>query len=119
MSGSRPDADVVTKSTGTGVEPFSALSLSTSPFTRSINALLVGPRFEPEELAALYGCGTVFEGSAGSAPLVADGRPWKYLPDVNDCPMSSDPMTLPSRTIRLPCDCFGKMASAMPVMASG
>src|SRR5262249_10516718 len=53
MCGSRPPAEVVTRSTGTAAEGFSCLSLSTSPCTRSISALLVGPRFEPPELAAL------------------------------------------------------------------
>ena len=53
MSGSRPLPEVVTRSIGTAPEGFSAFSLSTSPLTRSISALLVGPRFEPPELAAL------------------------------------------------------------------
>ena len=53
MSGSRPLPEVVTRSTGTGADGFSFLSLSTSPLTRSASALLVGPRFEPIELAAL------------------------------------------------------------------
>ncbi len=44
---------VVTRSIGTGAEGFSCFSLSTSPWTRSISALLVGPRFEPPEFAAL------------------------------------------------------------------
>jgi len=53
MCGSSPLAVVVTKSIGTGAEGFSCFSLSTSPLTRSMSALLVGPRFEPMELAAL------------------------------------------------------------------
>ena len=50
-----------------------------SPCTRSISALLDGPRFEPPEFAALYGAGTVLVESLGSVAVVADGRPWKYL----------------------------------------
>src|SRR5208282_6053615 len=56
-------------------EGFSCLSLSMSPRTRSISALLEGPRFEPPELAALKGAATVLFGSAGSGAVVADGRP--------------------------------------------
>jgi len=37
--------------------------------------LLVGPRFEPPEFAALYGAAIVLVGSVGSLPVVADGRP--------------------------------------------
>ena len=47
ICGSRPLAEVVTRSTGTPLPSFSA-----SPLTRSISAFEVGPRFEPEELAA-------------------------------------------------------------------
>ena len=52
MSGSRPLAEVVTRSTGIGVPGFSLASLAASPLTRSISAWLVGPRFEPPELSA-------------------------------------------------------------------
>src|SRR5689334_9204085 len=79
MCGSRPEADVVTRSAGTGAEGFSCFSLSISPWTRSTNALLDGPRLEPPEFAALYGAGTVLVESFGSGAVVADGRPWKYL----------------------------------------
>jgi hypothetical protein len=43
----------VIRSAGTGADGFSCLSLSMSPCTRSISALLEGPRFDPPELAAL------------------------------------------------------------------
>src|SRR5277367_3792311 len=79
ISGSSPLADVVTRSAGTGAEGFSFLSLSMSPCTRSISALLDGPRFDPPELSALYGAAMVLVGSFGSGAVVADGRPWKYL----------------------------------------
>src|ERR1700694_2013331 len=59
ISGSRPLPDVVTRSIGTGAEGFSAFNLSTSSLTRSLSALLVGPRLDPPELAALYGAETV------------------------------------------------------------
>src|SRR6266487_4287445 len=66
ISESRPLADVVTRSIGTGTEGFSAFNLSTSSLTRSFRALLVGPRLDPPELAALYGAETVLLASAGS-----------------------------------------------------
>ena len=52
MSGSRPLAEVVTRSTGTGVDGFSACNLAASSLTRSISAFEVGPRLEPAELSA-------------------------------------------------------------------
>src|SRR6478752_1103997 len=119
MCGSRPLPDAVTRSTGTGIDGFSVFNFTTSSFTRSLSALLVGPRFEPDEFAALYGAGTVLLESAGSAADVADGRPWKYLSSLNSCPINEDPITLPSRAIRLPCAWVGKIALAIPVMASG
>ena len=51
--GASPLPEVVTRSTGTGLEGFSSFSFSTSSLTRSFNALLVGPRLEPPELDAL------------------------------------------------------------------
>src|SRR3974377_2055181 len=75
MCGSRPDAEVVTRSAGTGAEAFSCFNLSMSPWTRSISALLDGPRLEPPEFAALYGAGTVLVASLGSGAVVAEGRP--------------------------------------------
>src|SRR6266436_6514057 len=65
ISGSRPEPEVVTKSMGIGALGFSACNFCTSPFTRSSNALLVGPRFEPLLEVASY-------------PVPAkDGREWK------------------------------------------
>src|SRR5262245_30829187 len=49
MCGSRPLPVVVTRSIGTCAEGFSAFSLSISPLTRSMSALLVGPRLEPPQ----------------------------------------------------------------------
>src|SRR6185437_243474 len=118
-SGSRPLPEVVTRSTGTGIEGFSAFNLSTSSLTRSLSALLVGPRFEPLELAALYGAGTVLVASAGSAVVVADGRPWKYFASLNSWPIKAEPTTLPPLSIRLPSACFGKITPATAVIASG
>jgi hypothetical protein len=37
----------------------------------------VGPRFEPDELAALYGASIVLVASLGSVSVVALGRGWK------------------------------------------
>src|ERR1035441_7218475 len=119
ISGSRPLPDVVTRSIGTGTCGFSAFNLSTSSLTRSFSALLVGPRLDPPELAALYGADTVLVASAGSGADVAEGRPWKYLSSLNSCPIRVDPTTLPSLSIRLPCSCFGNSTPAIAVMASG
>src|SRR5438105_265245 len=104
---------------GTEAEGFSACSLSRSALTRSISPLLVGPRLEPDELAALYGAGTVFVESFGSAAVVAEGRPWKYRSPVNRCPIRAEPTTLPSRSTMLPCAWLGKIACAIPVIANG
>src|SRR5262249_27014655 len=83
MSGSSPLAVVVTRSIGTWADGFSFFRASTSPLTRSTNVLLVGPRFEPAEFAALYGASIVLVGSLGSGVLVAEGLPWKYLSSVS------------------------------------
>ena len=79
----------------------------------------VGPAFEPPEFCALYGAGTVLLLSAGSVSVVAEGRPWKYCPPVKFCPISVEPITWPSRSIRLPSAWRGKTAPAIPVSASG
>src|SRR5215475_5350819 len=96
MSGSRPLADVVTRSAGIGVFGLSADSFAASSFTRSTSAFEVGPRFDPDEFAALYGAGTVLAASFGSVSVVAEGRPWKYLSVAKFWPISAEPMTLPS-----------------------
>src|SRR5271157_4954895 len=54
-SGSSPEADVVTASAGTGPGPAIFRHASTPAFTRSTSFCEVGPRLEPDELAALYG----------------------------------------------------------------
>jgi hypothetical protein len=78
MCGSRPDADDVTKSTGTGVPGFSFCAVSAAALTASTSFLLVGPRFVPPELVASY-------------PVpAADGRERKYPADENACPMMRD-----------------------------
>src|SRR5215472_5646606 len=119
MSGSRPLAEVVTRSAGIGVFGFSSASLAASSFTRSTSAFEVGPRLDPAEFAALYGAGTVLVASFGSVSVVADGRPWKYLSLVKFWPISAEPITLPSFSIRLPFAWRGNAAWAMPVIANG
>ena len=47
----------------------------------------------------------VLVGSLGSVSVVAEGRPWKYLAEVKFCPISAEPITLPSCSIRLPFAC--------------
>src|SRR5262249_41719855 len=49
------------------------------------------------------GAGTVFVASLGSAAVVAEGRPWKYLSLSNCWPISSEPTIVPLLSIRLPC----------------
>src|SRR5215469_6571153 len=93
MSGSRPLAEAVTRSTGTGAElPGSAArKASTRCLIPSVRAGLRGPRFEPPEANPLFGCGEV-----------ADGRLQKYFGSLKLCPMRLDPMALPSFMMRLP-----------------
>src|SRR5439155_25682257 len=50
--GSRPDADEVTKSIGTGADGFSFFAASTAALTASTSFLFVGPRLVPAEVAA-------------------------------------------------------------------
>src|SRR5262249_39185471 len=88
MWGSSPEPDAVTRSAGTGVgPPKSLMRLSTASFS----AGLVGPWFEPDDEAPLYGMGEV-----------AEGRVQKYFGSENACPISLDPTTLPPFKIRLP-----------------
>ena len=54
ISVSSPEPEAVTKSTGTGVDGFSAWAFCTSVFTRSISVLFVGPRLEPLLAVASY-----------------------------------------------------------------
>src|SRR5262245_23243126 len=110
MWGSSPLPEAVTRSTGIGaVLPGSAArSASTRPCTVLIRSGLVGLRLDPVEDAALFGKG-----------LVADGRLQKYFASSNGWPMSADPITFPSLTIRLPLACDGKTTCAMPVTISG
>src|SRR4051812_10063522 len=110
MCGSSPLPEAVTRSTGTGaVLPGStARSAATRALTASYSAALVGPWLEPDEDAALYGNG-----------VVAEGRPQKYLGSSNGWPISEEPTTLPSRTMRLPLAWRGKASWAMPVTTAG
>lgn len=55
MCGSTPDADVVTRSIGTGASGFSWRAVSTFAATASTNLLFVGPSWLPAEFAASYG----------------------------------------------------------------
>jgi hypothetical protein len=76
--------------------------------TASASAGLVGPRFEPDEAAALYGWGEV-----------AEGRLQKYPGSSKGCPMSEDPTIVPSCTMRLPLAWRGNRIWAAPVTISG
>ena len=112
----------MTRSTGTGaVLPGSAArSASTRPLTASTSAGLVGPRFEPLELAALFAIGEVAEGRESEATMsLGEGRPQKFFGSLKLWPISSEPTTLPSRSTRLPAAWLGNATRAMPVMANG
>ena len=78
MSGSRPLADAVTKSTGTGRLLVGSADLSAAMRvpTASVSAGLSGPRLEAPEAIPLYGCGAV-----------ADGRLQKYFGSLKLWPM--------------------------------
>src|SRR5689334_12782253 len=110
MCGSSPLPEAATRSTGTGaVFPGSAArSASTRSCTALTSAGFVGLRFEPDDDAALYGDGEV-----------ADGRLQKYFGSSNGWPISSEPTTLPSLTMRLPLAWCGKTTWAMTVSATG
>src|SRR5207244_12792061 len=110
MCGSRPLPDAVTRSTGTGAvfSGTAARRASTRAWTAFTRSGLVGLRFEPADEPALYGNG-----------VVADGRPQKYLGSSNGWPISDEPTTLPSFTMRLPFAWRGKTTFAMPVTTSG
>src|SRR5438132_12920868 len=93
MSGSSPDPELVTRSTGTGpggALGFSFFNSATRCCTVWTSVLLVGPRFEAVEFSALYGCALL-----PSSDRVAEGRPWKYLAEVQYCPIRSEPTSLP------------------------
>src|ERR1700759_5326472 len=110
ISGSTPDADAVTRSTGTGaVLPGSAArNVAMRCLTASISAGLVGPRFDAPDDDGLFGNGDV-----------ADGRGQKYFGSVNACPMSSEPSEWPSFSITLPFAACAQIVCAIPVTASG
>src|ERR1700694_1763059 len=110
MCGSRPLPDAVTRSTGTGlVFPGSAARRgSTRPCTALMKSGFVGPWFDPDDAPALYGNGEV-----------AEGRPQKYFGSSKGWPMSIEPTTLPSLTIRLPFAWRGNTSWAIPLITAG
>src|SRR6267378_8284236 len=110
MCGSRPLAEAVTRSTGTGavISGSAARMASTRAWTALTRSGFVGERFEPDDEPALYENG-----------VVADGRPQKYLGSSKGWPMRAEPTALPSLTIRLPFACRGNTAWAMAVTIAG
>src|SRR5262245_66136908 len=110
MCGSRPLAEAVARSTGTGaVLPGSAArSASTRSCTALISAGFVGLRFDPDDEPALSANGEV-----------ADGRLQKYFGSSNGWPISEDPTTLPPTVMRLPLAWAGNTAWATPVTIAG
>src|SRR5215467_15691259 len=94
MSGSRPEPEDVTRSTGTGPAGTGRFSFLNSACnaamrccTSCLSVALVGPRFEAVELSAAYGSGVPVDGL-----MVTEGRPWKYFRSVQYCPICSDPI---------------------------
>src|SRR5207245_2043793 len=83
--GSSPLPEAVTRSTGIGAAlPGSAARrASTRPWTALARSGFVGPRFEPEDDAALSGKGDV-----------ADGRLQKYFGSSKGWPMRREPTAL-------------------------
>src|SRR5262249_35098127 len=110
MCGSRPLAEAVTRSAGTGrVLPGSAArSAATRSRTADSNAGFVGPRFEPLDDAPLYGCGEV-----------ADGRLQKYFRLVNGCPSKLEPTARPLSSMTLPEASCAKNTRPMTVTTPG
>src|SRR5579859_483282 len=114
MSGSIPEPEVVTASTGMSwtvrpglYGPSSFRIAVDASFTCLASATLVGPRFEKVVAPALYG------------GAVAEGRSWKYCGLVNDCAASAEPTTLPFTSTRLPFASWLKATCAKPVMIAG
>src|SRR4249920_456860 len=114
MSGSIPDPEVVTASTG--------MSWIVSPELKGRSSFridraccrtflarsgFVGPRLAKVVPPALYG------------GAVAEGRGWKYRGCVNDCAASLEPTTVPSALTRLPSALPGNASWAKPVTTAG
>jgi hypothetical protein len=100
----------VTRSTGIGAGFVGSArrSASARAFTASVRPRWSGPRFEPDDAAALYANGAV-----------AERRPQKYRGSSKGWPMSAEPTAVPFRRMRLPRACTGKTVSAIPVTRSG
>src|SRR5882757_6336737 len=93
ISGSRPLADAVTRSTGTRrvLVGSAAFNASTRVMIASVNAGFSGPWLDPLEAVALYGWGEV-----------AEGRLQKYFGSLKLWPMTRDPTGCPPASTRLP-----------------
>src|SRR5581483_8787076 len=114
MSGSIPEPDVVTASTGMspivrpGLYGRSSFRIESAlPRTNVARSGFVGPRLSNVVPAALY------------AGAVADGRSWKYRGHVNDWAASFEPTIRPFTWARLPVDWCGNATTAKPVSTSG
>ena len=110
ISGSRPLADAVMRSTGIGraLSGSAAFSAAIRPFTASTIAGFNGPRFEPPELAAFVGIGAL-----------AEGRPQKCFGPTDVWPINAEPMTLLPLAIRLPAAWSANAVCAIAVTTSG
>src|SRR6516165_1534425 len=110
MWGSSPLPEAVTRSTGigAGLPGSAARRASMRPWTALARSGFVGPRFEPEDDAALSGKGDV-----------ADGRLQKYFGSSKGCPMRVEPTSWPFLLIRVPLACAGKTSWATTVTTTG
>src|ERR1035437_8104284 len=107
MSGSRPEADASTRSTGIGALPLAFRSASTRAVIAVISACDVDDRFEPPE-------------SVGSYPVpAADGGREKYSGWSKVWPIRLEPIVCPSAAIIEPLAWLGNMACAAAVTTTG
>src|SRR5205823_2058178 len=93
ISGSRPLAEAVTRSTGTGsvLAGSAVFNASRRVLMASVSAGFRGPWLDPLEAVALYGWGEV-----------AEGRLQKYFGSLKAWPMTRDPTGRPPAVTRLP-----------------
>ena len=78
------------------------------PWTALARSGFVGPRFEPDDDAALSGKGDA-----------ADGRLQKHFRSSKGCPMRAEPTGVPSFRMRRPLACQGRSSWAIPVTNRG
>ena len=101
MSGSSPLAEVVTRSTGTLAEGFVAASKSELSLTRSTSAFDLGPKFEPPNCSH-YRARASFGFDRLDRCRSSQMADHEIAISSKILPISSEPMIVPSRSIKLP-----------------